>query len=115
MDPERTVLDMVGVPRAFGGLSAGIETLETHLGRLDLDGLIAYAVRYDVGAVVKRLGWMLEVLGVPGSVTNPLRTYPVRTLLPVGSLWPRRRNSCDWLASARQPASRGRRCRPLTK
>ena len=83
MDPERTVLDMVAAPRAFGALSARIETLETHLGRLDLDRLIAYALRYDVGAVVKRLGWMMEVLGVPGSVTNPLRTYPVRTHYPL--------------------------------
>lgn len=56
-----------------------METLESHLGRLDLDGLVGHALRYDVGAVIKRLGWMLEALRVPASVTDPLRAYPVRT------------------------------------
>jgi len=78
-DPERTVLDMVASPRLFGTLGAAMETLESHLGRLYLDRLVGHALRYDVGAVIKRLGWMLEALRVPASVTNPLRTYPVRT------------------------------------
>jgi predicted transcriptional regulator of viral defense system len=78
-DPERTVLDMVASPRVFGTLGTGLETLEAHLGRLDLDKLVGYALRYDVGAVVKRLGWMLEALGVPESTTGPLHAYPVRS------------------------------------
>jgi predicted transcriptional regulator of viral defense system len=78
-DPERTTLDMVASPRLFGTLGTGMETLETHVGRLDLDRLVGYALRYNVGAVIKRLGWMLEAVGVPASVTEPLRAYPVRT------------------------------------
>jgi len=78
-DPERTVLDMVASPRMFGTLATGLETLEAHLGRLDLDKLVGYALRYDVGAVIKRLGWMLEALGVPESTTGPLHAYPVRS------------------------------------
>jgi len=77
-DPERTVLDMVASPRVFGTLGTALETLETDLGRLDLGRLVGYALRYDVGAVVKRLGWMLEALGVPESTTGPLHAYPVR-------------------------------------
>lgn len=78
-DPERTVLDMVASPRMFGTLATGLEVLEAHLSRLDLDKLVGYALRYDVGAVVKRLGWMLEALGVPESTTGPLHAYPVRS------------------------------------
>lgn len=78
-DPERAVLDMVASPRLFGTLGAAMETLESHLSRLDLDRLVGHALRYDVGAVIKRLGWMLEALRVPASVTDPLRAYPVRT------------------------------------
>ena len=77
-DQERTVLDMVASPRLFGTLGAGMEILESHLGRLDVDRLVGYALRYDVGAVIKRLGWMLEALGVSESVTEPLHAYPVR-------------------------------------
>jgi len=78
-DPERTLLDMVTHPQIFGSLRTGIETLEAHLGRLDLEKLVGYALRYDVGAVTKRLGWVLETLGVPDAVTAPLQAYPVRT------------------------------------
>jgi predicted transcriptional regulator of viral defense system len=78
-DSERTVLDMVASPRMFGTLGTGLEVLEAHLSRLDLDRLVGYALRYDVGAVIKRLGWMLEALGVPESTTGPLHAYPVRS------------------------------------
>jgi predicted transcriptional regulator of viral defense system len=78
-DPERTVLDTIASPRMFGTLGFGLETLEAHLSRLDLKRLVGYALRYDVGAVIKRLGWMLEALSVPESVTEPLRVYPVRS------------------------------------
>jgi predicted transcriptional regulator of viral defense system len=77
-DLERTVLDMVASPRVFGTLGTGLETLEAHLHRLNLDRLVDYALRFGVGAVIKRLGWMLEALGVPESATEPLRAYPVR-------------------------------------
>ena len=78
-DPERTVLDMVAHPRVFGSLRVSIETLEAHLDRLDMEKLVGYALCYDVGAVIKRLGWILEALGAPDSVIAPLQAYPVRT------------------------------------
>lgn len=78
-DPERTALDLVAHPRIFGSLRVGIETLEAHLDRLDLKKLVAYALRYDVGAVIKRLGWILEILGVPDTVIEPLVAYPVHS------------------------------------
>lgn len=113
-DLERTVLDMVASPRVFGTLGAGMETLEAYLGRLGLDRLVGHALRYDVGAVIKRLGWMLEALRVPASVTDPLRAYPVEPT----THWIRRvrgRNINTALACAEQPAAGGQRCRPLTR
>jgi predicted transcriptional regulator of viral defense system len=41
-----------------------------------LDKLITYALRYAAGAVIKRLGWILENLGLAEAVTSPLYTYP---------------------------------------
>jgi predicted transcriptional regulator of viral defense system len=49
--------------------------LSGFLDRLDLGRLVAYALRYDVGAVIKRLGWTLETLGVPADQLQPLRDY----------------------------------------
>jgi predicted transcriptional regulator of viral defense system len=77
-DPERTVLDLFATPQVFGSLQIGLETLEAHWEQLDLDRLVAYALRHAVGATVKRLGWALETLGAPGSAIAPLRAFPVR-------------------------------------
>jgi predicted transcriptional regulator of viral defense system len=76
-DPERTLLEMVAHPRIFGGIRVAIETMEAHLGQFDPGKLVAYALRYDVGAVIKRLGWILDALGVPDAELELLKSYPV--------------------------------------
>ncbi|MFP4395021.1 MAG: type IV toxin-antitoxin system AbiEi family antitoxin [Anaerolineales bacterium] len=87
-DPERTVLDLFAIPQIFGSLQTGLETLEAHLHSLDVDKLAKYALRYEVGAVIKRLGWALEMLGAPESIIAPLEAYPLQAysqLDPTGS------------------------------
>lgn len=78
-DPERTLLDLFAAPQVFGSLQTGLETLEAQLHRLDVDKLVHYALRYEVGAVIKRLGWALETLGAPATTITPLETYPLQT------------------------------------
>jgi predicted transcriptional regulator of viral defense system len=78
-DPERTALDLIARPEIFGGLRAAIEILEIALPQLNLPTLVQYALRYDVGAVIKRLGWTLERLGIDVETLAPLQTYPVKT------------------------------------
>ncbi|MBN2390347.1 MAG: type IV toxin-antitoxin system AbiEi family antitoxin domain-containing protein [Anaerolineae bacterium] len=75
-DPERTVLDLFAMPQIFGSLQTGLETLEAYLSRLNVEQLVDYALQYNVGAVIKRLGWALETLGVPEHLTTPLQIYP---------------------------------------
>ena len=77
-DPERTVLDLFANTGLFGSLQTALETLETHLNELDIDKLVAYALQYDVGALIKRLGWALEALSVREQTIAPLLAYPVR-------------------------------------
>lgn len=77
-DLERTVLDLFAAPQVFGSLQTGLETLEAHLQRLDVDKLVNYALRYNVGAVIKRLGWALETCGAPEDAIAPLQAYPLR-------------------------------------
>jgi predicted transcriptional regulator of viral defense system len=76
-DPERTILDMFAHPSVFGSIRTGMEALERSIESLDLDRLIRYALQYEVGALIRRLGWTLETLGVPDSVVEPLREFPV--------------------------------------
>ncbi len=84
-DPERTLLDMVVDPGVFGSLQAAIETVDSNRGRINMETLVSYTLRYDVGAVIKRVGWILDTLNVPESVLRPLLEYPTTsyTLLDV--------------------------------
>ncbi len=88
-DRERTVLDLIARPELFGGIRAVIEILESALVQIDLNRLVAYAVRYDVGAVIKRLGWLLERMGADANLLLPLRTYPVTGTILLDPTQPR--------------------------
>jgi predicted transcriptional regulator of viral defense system len=82
-DPERTALDLVARPEVIGGLPAALDILEEILPRLDLPKLVGYGVVYNVGAVIKRLGWCLENLGADPSLLVPLQRVSLsnKTLL----------------------------------
>jgi predicted transcriptional regulator of viral defense system len=91
-DPERTVLDLVARPEVFGGLPAAIDILEDTLPRINHTTLVKYGLEYKVGAVIKRLGWILEQLGVPKNKLASLQEYPVQNIYrldpasPVGEM-----------------------------
>ena len=78
-DPERTALDLIARPDVFGGMSAAIEILEENLSRIDVPSLVQYALRYNVGAVIKRLGWLLERFGAASGEIAPLQSHLVKT------------------------------------
>jgi len=78
-DPERTVLDLIARPDVFGGTRAALEIFGEALPKIRADGLVEYALRYNVGAVIKRLGWALEQFEIPEGDTQPLRNFAVKT------------------------------------
>ena len=78
-DPERTALDLIARSDVFGGMRAAAEILEGLLPQIEIPRLVEYALRYNTGAVVKRLGWFLEQFGISPFETVPLQAYPVST------------------------------------
>jgi len=77
-DRERTVLDGFLAPEAFGSMEEVMGVLEEHLGEMDVPRLVAYALRYGRAATTKRLGYVLESLGVAADTLRALREAPVR-------------------------------------
>lgn len=75
-DPERTALDLIARPDVFGGIPAAIEIFEDALPQISVAKLVEYALKYDVVAVVKRVGWLLEQMGIPAHETEPLQKWP---------------------------------------
>lgn len=63
-DPARTVIDILDEPRLGGGIRHGAEVLVAYLGDRDPDRLIDYGDRLGNRAVFKRLGYLIESLGV---------------------------------------------------
>jgi len=78
-DPERTALDFIARPDVFGGLQAAIEIFEIALPQIDIDRLVDYGMEYQVGSVIKRLGWILDRLGTPVNRITRLQNFPVST------------------------------------
>jgi predicted transcriptional regulator of viral defense system len=78
-DRERTFLDMAARPDLFGGLELALETYEDHGNEFDLEKLVSYAIRYDMGSVIKRLGWILDQMGVKAETIRALQQYQVQS------------------------------------
>ena len=76
-DLERTALDLIARPDVFGGMRAAIEIFEDALPRISVAKLVEYALKYDVVALMKRIGWLLEQLGIPAPEIEPLQKHSV--------------------------------------
>jgi len=64
-DPSRTMVDLLHRPWLGGGLRSSVEMLESYLASQeyrDVGRLLTYAQSLGVGAVFKRLGYLLERL-----------------------------------------------------
>ncbi len=88
-DRERTFLDMVARPDLFGGIDLAMETFEEQGHIFNHKKLVRYALRYDMGSVIKRLGWILEEMSVHANLIEPLRDYSVRSYYPLDPGLPR--------------------------
>jgi predicted transcriptional regulator of viral defense system len=91
-DRERTVLDLIVRPELFGGIRAASEIMEGALSQTDVSRLVDYALRYDVGTVIKRLGWLLDRMGADANLLLPLMNYPVTGTVLLDPNQPRSRN-----------------------
>ena len=76
-DKERTMLEGFISPGFFGGIGEILGILEEHIDEFNVERLISYALRYNKGSVIKRLGWALERIGISNDITLPLSKIPI--------------------------------------
>ena len=93
-DKERTVLEVFASPWMFGGIGEALSIIEKHLNVLSIDKLVNYACRYGRISVAKRLGWILERVGVSESLLVPLLEMPAAGYHVLDPRRPRR-GVCD--------------------
>ncbi len=63
-DLERTVIDGLKQPGYCGGIVEVAKGFWMRRGDMNIGRLVDYAIRLDVGAVIRRLGFLLETCGV---------------------------------------------------
>ncbi|MGB2625922.1 MAG: type IV toxin-antitoxin system AbiEi family antitoxin domain-containing protein [Candidatus Acidiferrum sp.] len=70
-DPERTIVDGLRHPQYVGGVTEVARAVFLRRKDLDVKRLVDYALRLNVGAVIRRLGFLLETcsLETPESVS----------------------------------------------
>ncbi len=79
-DMERTIIDGLRHPAFAGGVTEVAKGLWMRRDSLQTERLMDYARRLGVGAVVRRLGYLLEHYGLADASTlEPLRSMPTAT------------------------------------
>lgn len=68
-DMERTIIDSLRRPDLAGGITEIAKGLWMKRDSLNIERLIEYALRLDVGAVLRRLGYLLEHSGMANETT----------------------------------------------
>ena len=68
-DRERSIVDALRSPGLLGGITEIAKGLWMTRDLLDVRRVIAYAIRLDIGAVQRRLGYLLELYGLADAAT----------------------------------------------
>jgi predicted transcriptional regulator of viral defense system len=85
-DPERTLIDGLIAPQYCGDFQEVLHAFKMHSTNINVDRIIQYALKLDK-AIIKRLGWILERIGIKESYLKPLlniRIKSYRKLDPTG-------------------------------
>jgi len=63
-DIEKTILDGLARPRYCGGVKEIARALWAKQNKIDWDKMIVYAARFSKKSALKRLGFLIELLGL---------------------------------------------------
>lgn len=88
-DPERTLIDGLNHPQYVGGVTEVAKGLWMKRDTLRVELMIDYALRLGVGAVIRRLGYLLEFYGLADAAAlEPLRARLTPTYQRLDPLFP---------------------------
>lgn len=88
-DLERTILDSLKQPEYSGGFTEVAKGFWMRRADVNVPKLVEYALRLDIGAVIRRLGYLLEAYGVEAHAEiERLRGHLTATYLLLDPLLP---------------------------
>ena len=71
-EKEKAIVDSLLFPKYAGGIKQLISSIETSLKELDIGRLADYAVKMESKAVLRRLGFILELIGFKGNALRKI-------------------------------------------
>jgi predicted transcriptional regulator of viral defense system len=72
-DLEKTIIDCLFKPDYAGGIVETARAIYTSKDKINFERLLNYALRFDSQAVIKRLGFLLELLGITTKIIDDLQ------------------------------------------
>lgn len=78
-DLEKTFIDCVYKPDYGGGITEIAKALYKTKDKIDYEKLLLYCKKFDTQAVIKRLGFLLELLGADNPIMNKLHQLKTRS------------------------------------
>jgi len=89
-DLDRTIIDGLRQPEYCGGLTEVAKGLWMQRERVGPERLAAYAIRLGIGAVIRRLGFLLELYEIgTNKTTAALRDHLTSTYVPLDPVLPK--------------------------
>jgi predicted transcriptional regulator of viral defense system len=90
-DREKTVIDCLNFPHYSGGLEEVVKGIWEGRDELDFQKLLEYAERYGVNVLIRRLGYILELLNVAEDVGRTIASMDFKGYMWLDSRGPRDR------------------------
>lgn len=88
-DPEWTIIDGLRMPEYCGGLTELAKGIWMKKEELDVGRFVNYALRMNIGAVIRRLGYLMELLQIGSpEMRGPLRERLTETVVRLDPLLP---------------------------
>lgn len=88
-DIERTVIDGLRHPQYCGGLTEVAKGIWMQREKVSSERMVQYAIRLNVGAVIRRLGFLLELYEMATEeISKTLRKRLTRTYVPLDPVLP---------------------------
>jgi predicted transcriptional regulator of viral defense system len=89
-DLEKTIIDCLFKPDYAGGIVEVSRAIHAAEDRLHFGKMLEYAIRFGSQAVIKRLGFLLETLGIQTGITGELRRLKTDSYIPLDTELPRK-------------------------
>jgi predicted transcriptional regulator of viral defense system len=88
-DLEKTIIDCLFKPEYAGGIVEVAKAIYTSKDKIKFDTLLEYAKKFDSQAVIKRMGFILEMLNIHSKIINDLQAIKTASYVVLDTALPK--------------------------